>query len=805
MEAFLLSSLRNVNVSIEDDISQYGRGLYDLLIRPAKSQTKVEQTIGLVEENYLGVGSGGISLATWEEIKAMEDVEIAAPVAALGYFTGESKSITLPIPTTPHLYQVQFSTTDGVNSYPLSRSGITAINPFTDPVKGQQVDFVFDSIGDAEVEQYINPTMDLGISIMLPETYHLLVGIDPIEEEHLTGISFSDLQNPSFVESHYTFAGDAPIIHVLQLSDANVSMELTIEKEPLPDDFFTKLKEKGQFPDAIIFSEIYGTDEYEQALQLVKQIFVTNADSRQTYQYDLTDLLIPFESEPFNLNEQYELSTDPTIFSANVGSTANYYVTSAIDYHIDAQNNLTADIIGEHEQVPIYRSLTKEGGTFHELAELPFVLNIAGSYSIKEREEAVASSPLGLYYLSDMYTGEGDKVVPTSTPGSFVPAPAHGVIDIRDAEIIKGKEPIDAIRVKMANISTYDQAAIKKIEDLALELHKQGLHVDIIAGASDQLIPVMVENVGIVEQAWTTLGAAASIEEQWQQASFILAGLFFLVAFFYIANRLMFWKAQKANEIKVYQLLGWEEKAQQRLLSNELNLMYGCAYLLSFTFIVGIERSTEVGGVVYLNHLLISILLYILILILRLRKSKVVTVRERKTSHASMLIRNLRYYQRYMKLNSWQLFMTSLMSIFVSSIIWITYQQSGVTKLGELINENLFILLLVLLLISFGLALLTVTETITNFLAVRRKELQTFIKIGWSHRDIWFLNAKEIASWSIPAMLLGYIMGTGIAIFSFSFYWNILWFGLGTFSLFALITICYTAWVISHQLKQLYK
>lgn len=805
VSTFLYSSLRTVNVSIEDDITQYGRGTYDLLVRPANNQSEVEQEIGLVEENYLSVGKGGISLTTWEEIKEMESVEMAAPVAALGYFTGESKSITLPFPTSPQLYDIKFSTSDGVNTFPINRSGITVISPM-EPPQDSMDNILFDSIGDWEIIENFNQYWYEGITVMLPETYHLLVGIDPTEEEQLTGISFAQLHNPIFDKLHYSFAGDAPIIHLLQLEDANVSMELDIKVLPLDDNIFKEMKGELDLPKGTMFFEIFGSEQYDQALQMVKQLVRTNNENVDSYHYDLTKLLIPFESDPFHLNDQFQLSTNPDYFTSNIGNTANYFVASGVNYEIEDDNHLTSYITGEHEQIPIYRTLKQEGGTFHDLRELPFVLNIAGAYSIKEKEESIASSPLGLYYLSDMYTTEEEQVIPTSTPGSFVAAPAHGVIDIKDAEIIKGENPIDAIRVKVAGITSYDQAAIRKIEDLAVELNHLGLHVDIIAGASDQLIPVTVEKVGIVEQPWTTLGAAALIKEQWNLTSFILSGLFFFVALFYIANRLMFWKAQKQKEIELYGLLGWDKKEQRKLLSTELNVLFGFSFLVASVILVGVEQLSEVGSNIYLNHFLVSILLYILIILLRHRKGKIdIKNKPKNNINTSMLIRNFRYYQSYMKLNSVQLFMTSLMSVFVAAIIWITYNKSGVTKLGEFINENLLVLLLLLLLVSFGLALLTVTETITNFLSVRRYELKTLILIGWDRRDIWLLNAKEISVWSFPSMFIGFVIGTLIAIFYFSFTWTLIWFGVGIFAVFSLLTALFMAWMISRELSYLYK
>ncbi len=93
-----ISALFDIQSHVDDNIKQYARGSYDLLIRPAGSQTAIEESLGKIEENYLNFGDGGISLEEWEEMKKLDDVEIAAPVISLGYFTGEDKTISLAIP-----------------------------------------------------------------------------------------------------------------------------------------------------------------------------------------------------------------------------------------------------------------------------------------------------------------------------------------------------------------------------------------------------------------------------------------------------------------------------------------------------------------------------------------------------------------------------------------------------------------------------------------------------------------------------------------------------------------------------------
>jgi hypothetical protein len=61
------------------------RGAYDLLVRPSGSETALEAQRGLVRGNYLSGQYGGITTAQWRKIQELSGVQIAAPVAMLGY------------------------------------------------------------------------------------------------------------------------------------------------------------------------------------------------------------------------------------------------------------------------------------------------------------------------------------------------------------------------------------------------------------------------------------------------------------------------------------------------------------------------------------------------------------------------------------------------------------------------------------------------------------------------------------------------------------------------------------------------
>ena len=113
-----LNAIKDTNASIETDITFYSRGSYDVLVRAPEAIQPVEKELGVVPENYLGAGGGGISLAQWEMIKERDDVEIAAPVASLGHYSGVRTSLgVLPEPEKSSRYTVNYYTSDGINKY----------------------------------------------------------------------------------------------------------------------------------------------------------------------------------------------------------------------------------------------------------------------------------------------------------------------------------------------------------------------------------------------------------------------------------------------------------------------------------------------------------------------------------------------------------------------------------------------------------------------------------------------------------------------------------------------------------------
>lgn len=140
------------------------------------------------------------------------------------------------------------------------------------------------------------------------------------------------------------------------------------------------------------------------------------------------------------------------------------------------------------------------------------ILDPVDTIDFGERDIDLASSPLGIYQFSPVYgkdeNGNEVELKPTLTPGSFITPPAKGVTNIESSVLVKGDQPIDAIRIKVAGITGYTDESIQKIDAITDELEEIGLMVTKIAGSSPQTMEMDVENIGTVKESWTTLGAS---------------------------------------------------------------------------------------------------------------------------------------------------------------------------------------------------------------------------------------------------------------------------------------------------------
>jgi ABC-type lipoprotein release transport system permease subunit len=99
-------------------VTAHFRTAYDILVRPQGSKTELESRTGTVQPNFLSGIYGGITMAQYREIQQIPGVQVAAPIAMVGYLM-PSVPLTFALPAaaaTGHGRQLYRVTTTWVSA-----------------------------------------------------------------------------------------------------------------------------------------------------------------------------------------------------------------------------------------------------------------------------------------------------------------------------------------------------------------------------------------------------------------------------------------------------------------------------------------------------------------------------------------------------------------------------------------------------------------------------------------------------------------------------------------------------------------
>ncbi|WP_079707777.1 FtsX-like permease family protein [Paraliobacillus ryukyuensis] len=800
-----LNALQGVHKQVTSDITYYARGSYDLLIRPTDTQHPLEESRGIVPENYIGFGNGGISINTWKSIKNREDIEIAAPVASLGYFSGVKSTFAIYPPEHDYTrYIANFTTTDGVNTYPMTPTYMCNL------LKYQTAHETYEEI--INHEDLLNNCQETP-SFPLPATYHLVVGIDPTEEGKLTNTSFASIAPNSKkqgIGNWYTADyPNATLIPIIEVVDGNATLAANVSIAPLDltqQDIENFRKQVGlansdNLSDSSLprsFFQKFGTNEYNKVMDTLQAI-ETNA--QQNYQLDLSSHVNAFEQSSGGLLLQKDGTVDtiekhPELFNqgyfidANMSASSVSYQAGPIHYNVN-NGNISVKKVTERNGIPIYRELIEKGHSMKEIHQnedlndddITFFLNPVDQVKIGEKSTKLASSPLGIYQFEPArFIGNKNKeaieVEPTMTPGSYVTPSAKGLTNIDAAVAVKGEDPIDAIRVRVAGIDQYTEQAATKIEDTAEEIRSMGLDVKVVAGASPQKIEVNVEGIGLVEEAWTTLGAAGTIVSEWSITNLVLATLFVLVGCMYIFNRFVFWRITNKKDTLLLAQLGWKNKHIRSLRRRELLFILLIAAIIAIPSLISLYQLGGLTTTVYAYQLgiILATACFVWFFVNKTVKKIVNQSKSNKKKQykrlkpKTLVGKNIYFYWSYIASSFSQLLMVSMLATFVYLAFTETVISTNATVLGQYINIQVNQWHIILVVAAYLLACMTLIEAFMSLFKTREQEIKQFLAIGWRKKDIFILYMKEITLWTGVALFIGNLISNLLfgAIYSIS-------------------------------------
>lgn len=731
-------------VTVEQTIENFGRGSYDILVRPSGSRTSIEETLGVVEENYIGDGLGGISLDEWEAMKQRKDVEVAAPVASLGYFSGDRTAVHIPLLDSPARLTWQYTTSDGLNRYPVGEESSVVYFETIDTEELWEI-ATFDLYGDTH-----------GFYMIMPESHYLLTAIDVESEEKLTGIDFKDLyrelegSEEQLIEGFLEYRENPPVIPILQRNDLNIPLHLSLKVEEL-DISLDDYKKRYDVKQDESLNSIWNRDDGETVMKKVnKELSAEKPLTTNEHDLDLSAYQSPYAAKYVEITPDFKIE-EPDGGGYLSNDTGIYYTASKVQYDVTGEQVKVAKV--EEGNPPLYKGIVQQGQSYLEELSAPFMLWKMGDFSPDAKGDALVSSPLGIYSPDDVKTADGTALTPTLSPGSFIASPAAGITTLEAAELIKGETPIDAIRIRVAGIESYDEAAQLKIENLATDLLDLGYEVDIVAGSSFKEMEMDVEGIGLVTSTWTTLGVAQSLTSSWNMVALLNTVLFALYGIAWFASRLLFERSALAAENDVLYTLGWRKNKIRLRNFTEQQILISSALILSIIALLFFDSS----GLIFLIPVVLWLATLCLAGILFRSESKPVE--------------RTRAYKKWASLLHYRQLIIPTMLVLTISILLIAIQAASLlallaesleTSLGEFTMDATLNLQFFVLFATILLALISVGEAINAILNARKTEFEMYHTIGWTRSMIRKHFSKEVALWAGVSVVIGGLLGIAV-------------------------------------------
>ena len=778
----LVASASQTTVVVADRaLSGYWRTTYDILVRPKGARAPIEEKYGLVEANHLSGSRGGITFEQYESIKAIPGVEIAAPIAMLGYLEGVAPTEGMRIPPRPGVYRFDEMTTldDGARAYavpgfPERRYYSFDLNP------GELTPDDFKSALEIENLYVVSPGDIPGDVINgLVVFPFLIAGIDPAQEAALMRLDRTivkgrylrgdeSLKSPYRVESLNPEANpdpklegaiDLPIL-INSTNYVNVTDHTELKRVILPPEVSTVENILAR-----------GGIDYLDSLP-TETLSVAQADNRRLY---------PQMIESLNSQE---------IMLAGLGTSSN---PSPLAYQESATPFPYQGLVLAIEEP----RLSQDGWPQYRVSEAVefnvfFWWDIKGVFNIEglPKPADVSRVPLETYFPPVAilrYDEQGNPVNPprelrpTLNPAGYIQPPPLLLTTLEAARALRGDASISAIRVRVAlegcppeqpETCTLTDAAQRKIEAIAIEIAKQtGLDVDIMVGSSPTRVLVHVPGIGYVEEQWIQKGVNLVYKQGIQTGNWLLLGTLLIAGALFTLDMAWAEVVSRRRVIALQKALGWRSRTVFRQIVGQVMIIGAIATMAGILIALVLIRWLKWESVPL--NLLIGLPLIVMGLcgigslvpawsasrvppIIELQRGGV-RYQHKRTNAVSSL---WRYAWNELKRRTVRSILTGLGSALSAALLTlllgVTLQQRGMlggTLLGEFILVNVEGYHYAIVAIGLGLAFLSTFNGLLGSILERRREIGVLKAIGWRTASIARLFIAQ-------GLLLGMVGGS---------------------------------------------
>lgn len=612
------------------------RSSYDILVRPAGSQTNLEARSGVVRPNYLSGIYGGIAASQLRAVKRVDGVEVAAPIAMIGqvlettqvpvdvtkyvgtdgrrllrfrvaytsrrglasvvgqtgyvYVTGNALDPTPPFGNKPYGPAETSSSGKPVLVCPQSFTAPPAPSPFA--ASQQWTSLCWSRFAGLNGEGWSS----LGegrFAAMVQWSFPVtLAAIDPQAEAELAGV------DQTIVEGRYLKPSDRPVSDDLQ----GVSVPVIASSRQIVDE---------QAHVRIDALPVAYAQQLSRGMTREQARKAITAAPGRTVGTTTVSVARAYREWKYNLRVGGPEYID------------TYWTTGPVDYHRQANGDLAPKEVSNPPQV--WASALRAGGyvnvpadaadtSFRNLSrrlgvstgasfQLPN-LDVVGNFDPTKLRNfsALSEVPLETYRApavtaADDTTSQllGDQpLLPDLNPAGYLQAPPlmlttlaslsaftdPSVFQPQAGEASAANAPISVIRVRVAHVTGTDPASRERIRLVAERITRAtGLDVDITIGSSPMPTVVNLPPSGHgspqlrVSENWVKKGVSTALITAIDRKSAILFVLILLSCGLVIANAANASVRARRTELGVLACLGWRTSTLYRSVTAELLLI----------------------------------------------------------------------------------------------------------------------------------------------------------------------------------------------------------------------------------------
>ncbi len=599
----LTAASRTAQIRTVGTVSAHFQPAYDILVRPGGARTKPEDQTGTVQPDFLAGVNGGITMAQYRQIQRIAGVQVAAPIAMVGYSLLRT-GVSFPLPAADYalpgrrLYRIATTwvSDDGTSRIAQPASYIY-ITP--DKVSGSdQTDAVSEDLPDGTQVTACPPLVasaraPFGFGAQSSTTCFskvngygpgtggatgpsytadwvvpvLIAAIDPAAEARLDGLNRAVVAGRYLTENARDTSLGSDLIASFPVLAAATS--------GIGEYAVTQLQQLAQPVAPPVMSPRWLTAE-------ARVPGTTVATRRSTVQQAYQQLLRTLGPKPaVRVGVDVYWNAGPVSYSRGAsGALAPKAVSNpARVWYFGPVSDSSMDNADNQ-----YRKLSGHGpgdGDFTGAIAAPEVVGTFSPAKVRAFDP-LSQVPLGAYQPLTVQPAStasrtllhGRDLLPNQNLGGLVTQPVDLITSLSALAALQNSgyygpglpltDPISAIRVRVAGVTGPSAVSLERIKEVAQQIAvRTHLDVDIVAGSSPEPVTIDLpagrfgQPALTLSEGWIRKGVAVTILAAVDRSSLVLFVLILIVCALFVANSATAAVRSRRRELGVLACLGW--------------------------------------------------------------------------------------------------------------------------------------------------------------------------------------------------------------------------------------------------------